>query len=96
MRLSCSTNLIHPVRSSGHVAPAHELTEEIIAFATAHDESVYLPELLRLRGELREGADPAAAAGDYRRAIELARATGARGLERRATDSLAALTAGTR
>lgn len=97
---TCSTLvaqvLIDVLRSSGHVAPAHELTEEIIAFATAHDESVYLPELLRLRGELREGADPAAAAGDYRRAIELARATGARGLERRATDSLAALTAGTR
>lgn len=97
---TCSTLvaqvLIDVLRSSGHDAPARELTEEIIAFATAHNESVYLPELLRLRGEQREAADPAAAAEDYLRAIELARATGARSLERRARDSLGALEAGAR
>ena len=83
--------LIDVLRISGHLAEARHLTDEIIAFAIAHDESVYLPELLRVRGEQRAVSDPAAAARDYREAIELARATGARSLEQRATDSLAAL-----
>lgn len=92
---TCSTLLaqvlIEVLRLSGHVAQARQLTEEIIAFALAHNESVYLPELLRLRGEQREGSAPAAAARDHCEAIELARSTGARSLERRAADSLAAL-----
>ena len=67
------------------------LTDEIIVFALSHNESVYLPELLRLRGEQREDTEPDAAARDYREAIDLARSTGARSLERRAGDSLAAL-----
>lgn len=97
---TCSTLvaqvLIDVLRSSGHLAHARELTDEIIAFATERNESVYLPELLRVRGEQLEAEDPAAAARDYREAIELARSTGARSLEQRASDSLAALAAKTR
>jgi hypothetical protein len=93
---TCSTLvaqvLIDVLRISGHIAEARQLTDEIIAFAIAHNESVYLPELLRMRGEQRQGTDPAAASRDYREAIELARSTGARSSERRATDSLATLT----
>jgi hypothetical protein len=97
---TCSTLialvLIDVLRISGHVAEARRLTDEIIAFATAHDESVFLPELLRIRGEQLESTDPAAAARDYREACELARSMGARSLERRAADSLATLAAGMR
>ncbi|HEX3598068.1 MAG TPA: AAA family ATPase [Polyangiaceae bacterium] len=92
---TCSTLiaqvLIDVLRVSGHLAEARKLTDEIIAFAVAHNERVYLPELLRMRGELCEGTDPTAAGRDYREAIELARATGARSLEQRASDSLTAL-----
>ncbi len=87
--------LIDVLRISGHAAQARQLTDEIIAFAIAHNESVYLPELLRMRGEQREGTDPAAASRDYGEAIELARSKGARSLEQRATVSLAALSART-
>lgn len=94
---TCSTLLaqvlIEVLRLSGHSAEARQLTDEIIAFALAHNESVYLPELLRLRGEQRQGMDLAAASRDYREAIERARSTGARSLEQRAMTSLAALTA---
>ncbi|MBI5066795.1 MAG: AAA family ATPase [Deltaproteobacteria bacterium] len=93
---TCSTLLaqvlIEVLRSSGHAPQAQRLTDEIIDFALAHDESVYLPELLRMRGEQRQGADPAAASRDYQEAIERARSTGARSLEQRAMASLAALT----
>lgn len=94
---TCSTLvaqvLIDVLRTSGHAAEARRLTGEIISFAVSHDESVFLPELLRIRGEQAEPTDPAAAAKDYREAMELARATGAKSLERRARDSLAALEA---
>jgi tetratricopeptide (TPR) repeat protein len=94
---TCSTLvaqvLIDVLRISGHVDQARQLTDEIITFASARNESVYLPELLRIRGEQLEATDPAAARRDYREAIRLARSTGARSLERRATDSLAALAA---
>lgn len=93
---TCSTFvamvLIDVLQLSGHVAHARKLTDDIITFATAHSERVYLPELLRMRGGLRERTDPSAAE-DYREAIELARSSGARSLERRAADSLAALQA---
>ncbi|MDB4973811.1 MAG: uncharacterized protein JWN48_2152 [Myxococcaceae bacterium] len=89
---TCSTLvaqvLIDVLRISGHAAEAWTLTDDIIAFALAHNESVYLPELLRMRGEQREAADAAAAARDYREAIALARSTGARSLEQRALASL--------
>jgi hypothetical protein len=96
---TCSTLvaqvLIDVLRHSGHVGQARELTDQIIAFAIEHGESVYLPELLRMRGEQRQGADPTEASRDYREAIELARSTGARSLEQRARASLAALPAST-
>ena len=85
--------LIDVLRISGHLAQARQLTDEIIAFARAHDESVYLPELLRMRGEQRQGSDRTAASQDFREAIACAHSAGARSLEQRATASLAALTA---
>ena len=95
---TCSTLvaqvLIDVLRLSGHAPQARQLTGEIIGFALAHNESVYLPELLRMRGEQREKAEPAAAKRDYREAIERARATGARSLEQRAQASLAKLEGG--
>jgi DNA-binding winged helix-turn-helix (wHTH) protein/tetratricopeptide (TPR) repeat protein len=93
---TCSTLialvLIDVLRASGHRDEARRLTDEIIAFALAHSEKVYLPELLRVRGEQRENADREAAALDYREAIELARAIGARSFETRATARLTAIT----
>jgi hypothetical protein len=94
---TCSTLiaqvLIDVMRASGHAAEARRLTDEIIAFAVSRGESVFLPELLRIRGEQLERTDPAGAAQNYREAMELARATGAKSLERRAMDSLATLEA---
>lgn len=91
---TCSTlvalMLIDALMLSGHAAPARELTDEIIAFATARNEAVYLPELLRMRGEQLELTDPAAALRDYRDAIDRARSSGARSFEHRATESLTA------
>lgn len=91
---TCSTlvalMLIDTLTLSGHAALARELTDEIIAFATARNETVYLPELLRMRGEQLELSDPESAARDYREAIERARSAGARSLEQRATEALAA------
>jgi hypothetical protein len=46
---------------------------------------------LRVRGEQLEATDTDSALRDYRDAVELAGATGARSLEQRAADSLAAL-----
>jgi DNA-binding winged helix-turn-helix (wHTH) protein len=42
--------LIDTLSISGHHAEARTLTDEIIAFAEAHDEVAYLPELVRIRG----------------------------------------------
>jgi DNA-binding winged helix-turn-helix (wHTH) protein len=92
---TCSTlvglALIDVLKVSGHSAEAWQVTEEIIAFARARNESVYLPELLRLRGEQLETTDVDAAAQSYWDAIELSRASGARSLEQRARGSLTAL-----
>jgi hypothetical protein len=94
---TCSTLvglvLVDVLAISGHLAEAGQITDEIIAFARARNESVYLPELIRMRGEQRQRTDRAAALRDYREAIELARASGARSLEERATQSLAAASA---
>jgi hypothetical protein len=53
---TCSTLvghvLIDVLRCSGHDIEARALTDQIIDFAKAHNEVVYLPELLRLRAEL--------------------------------------------
>jgi tetratricopeptide (TPR) repeat protein len=83
--------LIEALRISGHVAEARGLTDEIIRFARAHDECIYLPELLRMRGEQLQELEPELAAQDYREAIELARSMGARSFELRARNCLAAL-----
>jgi tetratricopeptide (TPR) repeat protein len=95
---TCSTLialvLIDVLRISGHAEEARHLTAEIIAFAVTHDEKVYLPELLRVRGEQRGKADRDAAARDYREAIELAREMGAASFEARARESLAAMSDG--
>jgi hypothetical protein len=92
---TCSTLialvLIDVLRNSGHVEHARHLTDEIIVFAIAHDEKVYLPELLRIRGEQRQSDDPEMAERDYREAIELAKTTGARIFEGRAAENLAAV-----
>ena len=56
--------LIDVLRISGHVAEARVLTDEIIAFAIDRNESAYLPELLRIRGEQREAGDREGAARD--------------------------------
>ena len=94
---TCSTLvalvLIDVLRTSGHLEQARRLTDEIIAFALAHQENVYLPELLRVRGEQRQRAEPVAAERDYREAVELAQRMGARSFELRAAESLAALPA---
>jgi hypothetical protein len=47
------------------------------------------PEILRVRGDRRAGADPVVAAEDYRAAVELARQQGAKMLELRALTSWA-------
>jgi hypothetical protein len=92
---TCSTLialvLIDVLRISAHAEQARRLTEEMITFARAHNEKVYLPELLRVRGEQRENADSAAAEHDYREAIDLARGMGAQSFEERAVASLAAV-----
>lgn len=92
---TCSTlvaqALIDVLRASGHLPQARHLAERLIGFARGHNERVYLPELLRLRGELCAALDSAAAERDYREAIELARSMGAGSLERRAQESLEAL-----
>ena len=96
---TCSTLLalvlIDALRISGHLERARLLTDEIIAFATTHGEQVYLPELLRMRGEQRESAEREVAAQDYRAAAELARALGAQSSELRATQSLARVSVAT-
>jgi hypothetical protein len=79
--------LVDVLRISGHIAEARAITDDAIAFAVAHDENAYLPELLRVRGEQR--GDREAAAADYREALALARATGGRSFEARAARSLA-------
>jgi len=90
---TCSTLvglvLIDVLRISGHTAEARRLTDEIIAFAEAHDEAVYFPELLRVRGEQLEGTALDVAIRDFEQGVSLARAAGARSLERRAMESLA-------
>ena len=84
--------LIDVLQVSGHLQHARQLSDEIIDFARARSERVYLPELLRQRGGLLARKDRPAAIQSYREAIELARATGALGLERRAAESLALAT----
>lgn len=92
---TCSTlvalMLIEALTLSGHFAQATELSDKIIAFALARNEIVYLPELLRVRGEQRSETDPLQAERDFEEAIRLAQNMGAQCLELRATGSLNSL-----
>ena len=74
---------------AGHVTAGLATIER--ALAASPEERIFLPELLRLRGELRAagGAEPAAVESDLREAIALAGEMGARLLELRAATSLA-------
>ncbi len=92
---TCSTLvalvLIEALRASGHTAQARALTDKILVFARSHEELVFLPDILRLRGEQAASTSQEAALADVREALALARASGAKSLERRALESLAAL-----
>jgi predicted ATPase len=74
---------------AGHVTEGLATIER--ALAAAPEERIYLPELLRLRGELRAAceAEPAAVESDLREAVALAREMGAKLQELRAATSLA-------
>lgn len=83
--------LLDALRGAPRDAVSLEIVEGLLRFAAQHDERLVEPELLRLRGEIREPRERDAAERDYLAAIELARASGAIGLERRAMESLARL-----
>lgn len=81
--------------SFDHHLAAHEVLEEAMMSSTATGDLWYMPELLRIKGEITE-ADTRpgmreAAESLYLRAIELARQQDALSLELRATTSLARL-----
>ncbi|MCK6544349.1 AAA family ATPase [Myxococcota bacterium] len=86
---------IDVLRTSGHTTEARALTDAILTFAERHDERVYLPALLCVRGAQREETEPEAARSDYVEARAHARAMGVKSLERRAEEHLAALEART-
>ena len=78
-------------RAAGRLDDARAMLDEAIAQMERHGERVHESELYRLRGELtaeRGGADAEAALPDLERALGVARAQGARLLERRAAVSL--------
>jgi predicted ATPase len=80
-------------RAAGRLDDARAMLDEAIAQMERHGERVHESELYRLRGELtaeRGGADAEAEAAlpDLERALGVARAQGARLLERRAAVSL--------
>jgi DNA-binding winged helix-turn-helix (wHTH) protein len=83
--------VIDLLRRAGYPDQAAALVDEMLAFARDHDERMVEPELLRLRGELLEPADPVAADALYREAHAMARACAARALELRAATRLAML-----
>jgi DNA-binding winged helix-turn-helix (wHTH) protein len=88
--------VVEVLHAFGRDAEAAALLDEGLAFAAERGERVYLPELLRLRGELcAAAADPIGAAAAYHEAIERARAMGAVAFELRAALALAALWHGT-
>jgi hypothetical protein len=83
--------LLDALRGAPRDEASLEIVESLLRFVHERDERVVEPELVRLRGEIREARDRDAAERDYLAAIELARATGAVALERRAMASLARL-----
>ena len=86
-----SLSLIDALRVSGHAGKAREIVDEMLAFVAAHRERIVESELVRIRGELQEPVDRAAAAASYREAIAIARELQLDELERRAAVRLAAL-----
>jgi len=83
--------MIEALRRSGRTGAARDLVEEMLVFAHESGELLFEPELVRVRGELVETLDPAAAAASYREAIALAQAAGAPALELRAALRLAGM-----
>jgi pentatricopeptide repeat protein len=83
--------MIDALGRSGRPGEASALIEEMVVFARDTGELLFEPELIRMRGERIEVADPVAAAAAYREAITLARASGAWSLELRAAVQLAGL-----
>ncbi|QGZ63094.1 ATP-binding protein [Paraburkholderia acidisoli] len=77
------------------IEEARATVEEALAWSEAHDERWYIPELLRIRGDLLAATDErdsqGAAEAAYQRAIEIARQQDALFLQLRAARSLAAL-----
>jgi DNA-binding winged helix-turn-helix (wHTH) protein/tetratricopeptide (TPR) repeat protein len=81
---------IAALRDSGHVADARAVLDEMLDLARK-EEKIFLAELLRLRGELVEAQDRAAAAQDYLDALAHAKTSGTTTFELRAAINLARL-----
>ncbi len=71
--------------AAGHTDRAIAHLDRALAIAAAHGDNWWVPELLRMKGELLPPAD---AEPCFRRALDLARAQGSLALERRADESL--------
>jgi DNA-binding winged helix-turn-helix (wHTH) protein/tetratricopeptide (TPR) repeat protein len=80
--------VIDALRRSGQRDEALALVAELVAFAHETNEQMFLPELIRLRGQLLEPDDREAAAEAYRAAVDLASQLGAVALARRARADL--------
>ena len=91
-----SVPVIETLRAGGYPDEAKRVVEDMLEFSRTNDELLMRPELLRLRGELLEPTDPAAAERDYLDAIASARELGAATFELRAANNLATLWLGTR
>jgi predicted ATPase/DNA-binding winged helix-turn-helix (wHTH) protein len=83
-------NLARRVAAAGDPAEGLEMIGEAVQLAEISDEAWYLPELLRLKGELRQATEPPAE-HDFLRSLDLARRQGALSWELRAATSLARL-----
>jgi hypothetical protein len=56
------------LHEAGHLVEARDVVERSIEYATRRHELLYLPDLLRLRGDLLAGTDREAARESYREA----------------------------
>ena len=89
-------SLVQGLAASGRLGEALSLLEETLRAVEAGGDLCYLPELLRVKGNLllaeaRSSAEEAEAC--YRRSLDLSRRQGARGWELRGASDLAALLA---
>jgi DNA-binding winged helix-turn-helix (wHTH) protein/tetratricopeptide (TPR) repeat protein len=80
--------IVETLARHGRAGEANAILDDVLAFVEDHGEYIYLPELLRVRGDLRR--DPAS----YREAIERADAMGAPAYALRAALALARATKG--